>query len=469
MKISRMLLFSVTVFAAAWLPQSLLAQPFMIRGEIAGGMDSPVYLAAWDGDHFVITDSIASGADPFVFVLPGDTPPGVFRLFYDELDGEVLSKDRFVELIFNREDLDLYVERNKRGPVPHFGGSMENAVYQEFVDFQLKYEKELSSAYRAMFPHPAKEGDSAHRAALARYEALQEDRLRFMDSLTVLYPGLYAIRIMNAFRVPVIPGRLSHRERLDTLKQVFFSLAPIDDPGLLQAPVYTFRIVDFLSIFQDPSLDAEGQAEAFKRAVDLLMANVGEDEELRSFVAGFLMEGFELLGLEAVQIHLADHYLDEQCTTDLEELVSERMEACRAMQAGQQAPDLVLRDRQGRSIRLSSLEKDHVLVLYWSTGCPHCMEMMPQLIRWYREDNPLGVEVVSISIDSLEADYEDFLAGHPLPWISARDPLGWGGSLAGAYHIYATPSMFLLDGDLNIISRPLNMRQLIRAVRKLED
>ena len=29
--------------------------------------------------------------------------------------------------------------------------------------------------------------------------------------------------------------------------------------------------------------------------------------------------------------------------------------------------------------------------------------------------------------------------------------------------------MFLLDGDLNIISRPLNMRQLIRAVRKLED
>ncbi len=45
-------------------------------------------------------------------------------------------------------------------------------------------------------------------------------------------------------------------------------------------------------------------------AVDRIMVNTSPVPELRSFVVEFLIEGFELLGLEQVQLHLADNYLE---------------------------------------------------------------------------------------------------------------------------------------------------------------
>jgi hypothetical protein len=35
------------------------------------------------------------------------------------------------------------------------------------------------------------------------------------------------------------------------------------------------------------------------------------------------------------------------------------------------------------------------------------------------------------------------------------------------YHIYATPSLFLLDNHRTILARPTSFRQFLRAVKKL--
>jgi len=202
-------------------------------------------------------------------------------------------------------------------------------------------------------------------------------------------------------------------------------------------------------------------------AVDMIMVNVGEDPVLRSFVVEFLLQGFELLGMEAVQLHLADSYLDEQCTSDAAELVKERMEGYRAMEIGQQVPDFVVRDVDGRNITLSQLSNEHVLVLFWSTTCPHCKDMLPRLKQWYLEEKTVDLEVVALSIDTSEQQFLEYVGALDFPWISARESLGWTGKVAKAYHIYATPAVFLLDSQGRIVSRPVNNKQLLRSLRKL--
>jgi len=288
-----------------------------------------------------------------------------------------------------------------------------------------------------------------------------------MDSLTQLYPGLYAIRIMNAFRAPVVSGIMSHHERIDTLKRLFFDVAPIDDPSLLYAPVYTYRLVEYLSLFRVDTFTLEQQEVQFIEAVDRIMVNVAPLPELRSFVVEFLLEGFELLGMEQVQVHLADHYLDESCESEVTELVQARMEGYKRMKVGSVAPDFTVRDLHGKNHTLSDLPNSYVLVMFWATTCTHCRDMIPELQNWYLQDNRPDVEVVAISIDSSTALFNKYIAETELSWITFHDPLGWHGKLAGDFHIYATPTLFLLDHNRSIVARPANFRQLQRSLKKL--
>jgi len=100
-----------------------------------------------------------------------------------------------------------------------------------------------------------------------------------------------------------------------------------------------------------------------------------------------------------------------------------------------------------------------LLVNYWATWCPPCLEEMPALIEFYREQIPEGVQFLSVS-----ADHPDDIASHlepyrqkmklPFPvyvvggespdrFIAAVDPQ-WQGSL---------PATFIHDASGAIIWR----------------
>lgn len=441
------------------------AQPYLISGNIQHAAEGKIYLASYYGDRFRITDSVEAGSGSFLFILSEEDPAGIYRLIYSDVYQGVKTENRFVEFIYNRADVGFNVTAGSDGPVPLFENSLENEVYFEFITFQLDYETRLMEVYRKLFP--ARPGDPLYESAVISYEELQNHRNHFMDSISAAYPGLYATRIMNAFRVPRVPGSMSHSERIDTLKGLFFNDAPIDDPSLLYAPVYTFRIVDYLSLFKVDTLSGAEQEQQFIEAADNIMAHVAPVPELRTFVVGFMLEGFELLDMEMVQLHLADHYLDESCESDIAELVLSRTEGYRNMVAGNTAPDFVIRDIQGKTLRLSEIPNPYVLVMFWATTCEHCRIMIPQLHDWYVNNNELDVEVVAISIDTATVSFNQYVREMDMQWITAQEHLGWLGKVPGDYQIYATPSLFLLDRERTILSKPVNFRQFQRAVKKL--
>jgi peroxiredoxin len=444
----------------------LSAQPYLIQGSIEHAAKGTIYLAFYFEDRFRIIDSVENSTGSFHFLLSEEIHPGVFRLIYPEVYKGVRSENRFVEFIYNREDLSLNVALEDKRPVPYFDNSLENQVYFDFTSFQLNYEDKLTQVYWKLFP--PRVGDEKYEAAVKRYGELQLGRQAFIDSLAQLYPELYATRIMNAFRTPVVSGLMSHHERIDSLKRLFFDLASIDDPALLYAPVYTYRLLDYLSLFMVDTFSNEQQELSFIEAVDRIMVNVAPVPELRSFVVEFLLEGFELLGMEQVQLQLADHYLDESCESEVAELVRERMEGYKLMSVGAIAPDFTVRDIHGKNHTLSEMPGSYTVVIFWASTCQHCREMIPELQNWYLEENSLGVEVVAISIDSSASLLREYLAEQEMPWISIHDPLGWHGKIPGDYHIYATPSIFLLDRERHIMDRPVGFRQILRALKKLD-
>lgn len=445
---------------------TLYAQQCLVQGTIENAEEGIVLLASYHGDQFGVVDSMETTSGFFYFLLPDNAPSGIYRIIYADRTGEVRHQNRFVEFIFNKENMEIFVASKESGPVPYFESSLENQVYTEFMDYELGYEAELMALYGQLNPEGA--GSEDPDSVLTRYNEIQGERSSYMDSVSLLYPDLYAVKIMNAFRSPFVPGEMSHIQRIDTLKQCFFDHAAIDDPDLLSAPVYTFKVIDYLSLYKDKTLDPAQQEEQFLEAVDQIMVHVSHDLELRTFVVEFLLEGFELLDMERVQMHLADHYLDEACESDIVELVLSRMEGYKLMTTGKQAPDFVLRDVEGKTHQLSRMENNWVLVIFWSSTCEGCRKLMPELQEWYLKENTLGMEVVAISIDTSTANFEYLYETLSPPWITAHDPLGWNGKIPSDYHVYATPSLFLLDRQRHIVAKPATYRQFLRALKKLD-
>lgn len=69
------------------------------------------------------------------------------------------------------------------------------------------------------------------------------------------------------------------------------------------------------------------------------------------------------------------------------------------MPAGlRQAPPLVGQTLDGRTLTLEQLRGKPVLVTFWATTCPSCIEEIPHLIELYKDLNPKGLEIIGVAM-----------------------------------------------------------------------
>ncbi len=125
----------------------------------------------------------------------------------------------------------------------------------------------------------------------------------------------------------------------------------------------------------------------------------------------------------------------------------------RPEQVGTVAPDFTVRDG-GRSLSLHDYRGQVVVLNFWATWCPPCVEEMPSLGRMQRQ---LGdkVTVLAISTDEDDAAYRQFLSDRHIDLITIRDGEGKSNQLYGTVRF---PETYIID------RRGVIRRKLIGAV-----
>ncbi len=61
------------------------------------------------------------------------------------------------------------------------------------------------------------------------------------------------------------------------------------------------------------------------------------------------------------------------------------------------APQFVLQDLDGHTVRLSDYRGKVVLINFWATWCPPCRAEMPDLVRLQREHGKEGLRIIGIT------------------------------------------------------------------------
>src|SRR5215813_5683387 len=61
------------------------------------------------------------------------------------------------------------------------------------------------------------------------------------------------------------------------------------------------------------------------------------------------------------------------------------------------APELKLKDVEGRALRLSDYKGKVVLLNFWATWCAPCRAEMPDLVKWQREYRRRGLRIIGVT------------------------------------------------------------------------
>jgi cytochrome c biogenesis protein CcmG, thiol:disulfide interchange protein DsbE len=113
----------------------------------------------------------------------------------------------------------------------------------------------------------------------------------------------------------------------------------------------------------------------------------------------------------------------------------------RPPRVGMAAPDFAVKDSD-RTVTLSQF-KGQVLVLnFWATWCPPCIEEMPSLVRMQQVMKSKGVTVLAVSVDVDEGNYRRFLVDHKVNLLTVRDPDQKSNSLYGTFKF---PETYIID------------------------
>ena len=113
------------------------------------------------------------------------------------------------------------------------------------------------------------------------------------------------------------------------------------------------------------------------------------------------------------------------------------------LREGDEAPPFRLDGMEGGSVSLEALRGRVVVLHFWATWCPPCLEELPRLLTFFRKQDPDRFVLVAVNVDKGDpARVREFLGTWGLEHRGYLDP---GGRLARRYGTIRFPETYALD------------------------
>ncbi len=141
----------------------------------------------------------------------------------------------------------------------------------------------------------------------------------------------------------------------------------------------------------------------------------------------------------------------------------------KVVNAGDSAPDFKVVTETGKTITLDNFGGKVLVLNFFASWCPPCVEEMPSLDEFAREFKPAGVVVLGVSIDKNEAQYRKFLTRFQVPFETSRDP---NADISTSYGTFQFPESYLIDRNGKVIEKVISNQnwmdpEFLARVRKM--
>lgn len=419
-----------------------------------------VYLNSFYGEKTTVIDSaVSSPKGEITFLMGARREPGMYRIS--------VSRQQYLDFIFNRENIVIDMDLSAPGKTPKALVSKENDIFYRYMQYDIDFHRKLSVLLVTGSEYP--DNDDFYQTASKQYQKLIAERKEKIARILTDNKGSYVAHVIALTQEPVLDWKLSDQERKSQLREHFFDNFSLRDSILIRTNLLTAKAIDYLTLYTAPNMSQSEVEAQFIKGVDVVLAQVEKSPMVYEFMLSYLVGGFEKYKMEKVLVYLYEKYLSgDHCPGDVkQDELSRRLKAYEQLAVGKIAPDLSSRDKDGKPVTLAALNKDYYLLVFYASWCPHCHDLLTNLPDLAPQLAQQNVGVITVTLDSVQATWTDYLSKNNLPWINTFDGAGWNGPTIRAYNIYATPTMFLVDRQRKIMAKPITYNELKEELKRL--
>jgi peroxiredoxin len=135
-------------------------------------------------------------------------------------------------------------------------------------------------------------------------------------------------------------------------------------------------------------------------------------------------------------------------------------------QANDAPPDFSAKDVSGKTVTLSKLKGQVVLLDFWATWCPPCRVEIPNLLAISRQFKGKEFVLISVSLDRDLQAARQFVKDKGMDWVHIIDAEA-GQAIATLYEVEYIPSTFVIGRNGKIAARQLRGDELKDAIAAL--
>lgn len=129
------------------------------------------------------------------------------------------------------------------------------------------------------------------------------------------------------------------------------------------------------------------------------------------------------------------------------------------VQPGDRAPGFELSADTGVGVSLADYRGKYVLLNFWATWCPPCVQELPSLNTLHRQLEREGLVVLGVSVDAQADQYQSFLDNFGVAFPTARDPEM---KIASMYGTSKYPETYLIDPEGYVVRKYVGAENWMR-------
>jgi cytochrome c biogenesis protein CcmG/thiol:disulfide interchange protein DsbE len=127
----------------------------------------------------------------------------------------------------------------------------------------------------------------------------------------------------------------------------------------------------------------------------------------------------------------------------------------KVVRVGDKAPDFELVTDSGQRVTRSNFGGRLLVLNFWATWCPPCIEELPSLNELQQRLGGQGLVVLGVSVDKDGRAYREFLSKMQVRFLTARDPEA---KISSAYGTFKFPETYVIDSRGRVVQKHIGAR-----------
>ena len=132
------------------------------------------------------------------------------------------------------------------------------------------------------------------------------------------------------------------------------------------------------------------------------------------------------------------------------------------LKPGTPAPEFVLNDINGNSVKMSQFRGKTVVLIFWASWCPDCRAEVPALKELQAKTDPDKVVFVSISSDRTVEAWKKYVAENEMGGVQLYKDKS---KVSEDYHVKWIPSQYVIGPDGKVVLGTVMLDKVAKVLK----